>query len=228
MLFVDVTAGLLLTAGLLWCAYAVACRFQPQEGLAARLTSAAVVALWLLTVAFLLLSTVKLFVRPVSLGLWGAAAVFAHRAARRRGDPVAQVRKDAASIRAWWVALHAIPRIIITVGAFCVLVRVLHGLIAPCMTWDALTYHLYRPAVWAQAHGFISTDGPDAAGYYSWFPIYGDAVWGWWLQAMRGDVAIAPIAASMWLMVPVACYLCARALDAVPENATAAAPSMPS
>jgi hypothetical protein len=223
MLLVDVTAGLLLTASVLWCAYAFSCRFQQHEGLAARLTTAAVVALWLLTVAFLLLSTVKLFVRPVSLVLWVGAAVVAHGAARRCGDPVAQVRQDAASIRAWWATLHAMPRIVITVGASCVFVRVLHGLIAPCMTWDALTYHLYRPAVWTQAHGFVSTAGPDAAGYYSWFPIYGDAVWGWWLQAMRGDVAIAPIAASMWLMVPIACYLCARALGAVPDNATAAA-----
>jgi len=222
MLIVDVTAGLLLTACVLWCAYTVAWRVQPHEGVATRLTTAAVVLLWLLTVAFLLLSAVKLFIRPVSLAVWGAGAFFAHRAARRYGDPVARARQDIDVMRAWWTTLHTAGRIIIAVAVFVVGLRVVHGMIAPCMTWDALTYHLYRPAVWAQSHRFVSTTGPDAAGYYSWFPIYGDAVWGWWLQAMRGDIAIAPIAASMWLMVPLACYSCARALGATPSHATAA------
>jgi hypothetical protein len=222
VLFVDVTAGLVLTACLLWCAYALSCLLQPDEGTATRLATAAVAALWMLAVAFLLLSAVKLFVRPVSLALWALASFVAHRAALGRGDPVARLRVDAAAIRSWWASVNRAGRIVIAVALFCVAVRVSHGMIAPCMTWDALTYHLYRPAVWAQAHGFVSTAGPDAAGYYSWFPIYGDAVWGWWLQAMRSDVAIAPIAASMWLMVPLACYVCARMLGATPAHATAA------
>ena len=204
MLLVDVIAGLLLTACVLWTGYTLAYRLQTEEGLATRLTTAAVSVLWLLTVAFLLLSAARLFVRPVSLVGWGAAAFLGHRAARQRGNPFAAVRQDLAAVRAWWAALNPVARIVIAVGAVCVVVRVAHGLLAPCMTWDALTYHLYRPAVWAQSHGFVSTGGPDGAGYYSWFPIYGDAVWGWWLQAMRGDVAISPIAASMWLMVPMA------------------------
>lgn len=223
MLLVDVLAGMLFTACVLWTGYAVAYRLQPGEGVTARLTTAAVTALWLLTAAFLLLSAARLFVRPVSVGLWVVAAWLAHRAARQSGDPVARARQDLAAARAWWAALSHVPRIIIFVSGCCVAMRVVHGMLAPCMTWDALTYHLYRPAVWAQAHGFVSTAGPDAAGYYSWFPIYGDAVWGWWLQAMRGDVAISPIAAAMWLMVPLACYLCARALSAVTSNAAAAA-----
>jgi hypothetical protein len=222
MLLVDVTAGLLFSACVSWCAYAIAYRLQPDESVTVRLTTAAVTALWLLTVAFLLLSAVKMFARPVSLALWIAGAFLAHRAARAYGDPTGRVREDAAVIRSWWKSLNGAARIVVTVGMFCVAVRVAHGLIAPCLTWDALTYHLYRPAVWAQEHGFVSTAGPDAAGYYSWFPIYGDAIWGWWLQAMRSDVAIAPIAASMWLMVPLSCYACARALGAPPENATAA------
>jgi hypothetical protein len=226
MLLVDVTAGLLLTACVLWTGYTLAYRLQTEEGVATRLTTAAVSVLWLLTVAFLLLSAVRLFVRPVSLVVWGAAAFLAHRAASQRGNPLAVARQDLGGARAWWTALNPVARIVIAVGAFCVVVRVAHGLLAPCMTWDALTYHLYRPAVWAQSHGFVSTAGPDAAGYYSWFPIYGDAVWGWWLQAMRGDVAISPIAASMWLMVPVACYLCARSMGATPSNATAAAAAL--
>jgi len=222
MLIVDVSAGLLLTACVLWSAYALSYRLQPGEGVATRLTTAAVIALWLLTVAFLSLSIVRLFVRPVSLALWGAAAFFAHRAARKHGDPVARVRQDVIVMRTWWTTLNSAARIVVAVGAVVVAVRVVHGMIAPCMTWDALTYHLHRPAVWVQARGFVSTTGPDAAGYYSWFPIYGDAIWGWWLQAMRGDVAIAPIAASMWLMVPLACYVCARALGTTPGRATAA------
>ena len=223
MLLVDVLAGLLLTGAVLWCAYAAACRLLTDADAATRLTGAAIVLFWQLTVAFLLLSAVRLFVRPVALVGWPIVAFLAHRAARTRVDPMARLRSDIAAARAWWTALNSPFRILVTVGLVVVTVRLVHGLLAPCMTWDALTYHLYRPAVWVQSHGFVSTSGPDAAGYYSWFPIYGDAIWAWWLQAMRGDVAIAPVAAGMWLMVSLATYTCARAFGSSSLRGTAAA-----
>ena len=226
MLLVDVVAGLLLTGAVLWCAYVAGCWLLPDADVATRFTGAAIVLFWQLTVAFLLLSSVRLFVRPVTLVGWSIAALLAHRAAKTWVDPIARLRSDLGAVRARWTALDSPFRILLTVGGVVVAVRVVHGLLAPCMTWDALTYHLYRPAVWVQSHGFVSTSGPDAAGYYAWFPIYGDAVWGWWLQAMRGDVAIAPVAAGMWLMVPLACYTCARAFGASSRRAIAAAAAL--
>lgn len=226
MLFVNAAAGVVLTAAVLWCAYAVACRVFADAPASTRLTAAAVLMFWLLTAAFLLLSAVRLFMAPVSIAGWVCGAALAHRWARRTDDPRARLAADRVAIGEWWRLIGAPLRILIGIGAAVVTARLVHGLLAPCLTWDALTYHLYRPAVWVQSNGFVSTSGPDASSYYTWFPVYGDAVWGWWLQAMHGDVAISPVAVGMWLMVPMATYACVRTMGADPVRATAAAAAL--
>ena len=224
MLFVDATAGVVLSVAVLWCAYALTCRWFPDVNTSTRLTAAAVLLFWQLTAAFLLLSAVKLFVAPVSIAGWVCAAILAHRAARRVVDPFVRLDTDLAAARAWWRVIGTPMHILLGVGGAVVAARLAHGLLAPCMTWDALTYHLYRPAVWAQSHGYVSTWGPDAASYYTWFPVRRRRV-GWWLQTMRGDVAIAR-GSRMWLLVPLATYVRARAMGAPPIRATAAATAL--
>ena len=223
LLVIDAALGLTLTAATLWCSYVLASTMTRNAGTAVRATAAAVVLLWLLSVALPALSPLKLFLRPVVLAGWCAAAFAAHRYARARIDLGEVWRRDVGAIAAWWGSLTQPFRIVIGVGAGCVAVRLIHGLVAPCLTWDALTYHLYKPAVWAQSAAMVSTAGPDAAGYYAWFPPYGDAVWAWWLLVMRGDVANAPIAVAQWLLIPIAGYAVARTIGATPLRATAAA-----
>jgi hypothetical protein len=223
MLAIDAAAGLALAITTLWFAYCAACLLCRQAGTAVRATAAAVTLSWTLSVALLVLSPPRLFVRGVVILGWCMTAVLTHRLATRRVDLATMWKADRENVSTWWRLQTRPFRIVIGVGAGCVLVRLVHGLLAPCLTWDALTYHLYKPAMWVQAGAMISTAGPDAAGYYAWFPPYGDAVWGWWLLAMRGDTFIAPIAIAQFLMILVGAYAAARALGAPLLRSTAAA-----
>jgi hypothetical protein len=223
LLVLSAAAGILFSAAVLWCAYALACRFIPSGPTSVRFVGASIVLTWVFSAALLLLSPVHLFRAEVVLPLSVLAAVLAHRNAARLSDPRTMLSCDLGATRSWWHRMTRPYRILIGVGVGCVAVRLLHGLLAPCLTWDALTYHLYKPAVWVQSHAIVNTSGPDAAGYYAWFPPYGDALWGWWLLVMRVDVANAPIAVAQWLLIPLAAYSLARALGATILRATAAA-----
>jgi hypothetical protein len=183
-----------------------------------RLTATTIVVLWELTVAFVLLSAVRFFTRPVALAGFCVAAALAQRGVR----PMTQVREDLAAVRRWWSATNGAFRSLIIVGAGIAFVRFVHGLLAPSLTWDGLTYHLYKAAVWVQSQTLASTAGPDAAGYYAWFPPYGDAIWAWGFLALHRDAANAPIAAAASIMIPLAIYACARTLEVPSIRATAA------
>lgn len=222
MLIVDAAAGVTFTAAAVWGAYALACRFTRTAGAAVRFSAAFVILVWAFSAGLLLLSAVRLFRAPAVLLLAACGAMAAHRFAVREVDPRVQFGVDLAAARAWWSSMSPPFRILLEVGGGLLLVRTVHGLLAPCLAWDALTYHLYKPAVWAQSHGMVSTAGPDAAGYYAWFPPYGDGLWAWWLLVMRGDLANTPVALATFVLIPIACYACARALGATPLRGTAA------
>lgn len=223
MLILHGAAGVLFTAAALWGAYGLACRLTRNAGASVRLCAAFVILVWALSSGLLLLSPMRLFRAPVALVLAVGCAIAAHRPAARERDPRTQFGIDLRAVRAWWSALSAPFRILLIAGAGILLLRAVHGLLAPSLAWDALTYHLYKPAVWAQSHGIASTDGPDAAGYYAWFPPYGDGLWAWWLLVTRGDLVNAPVAVGTFLLIPVASYAAARALGATLPRATAAA-----
>src|SRR5262245_4653767 len=139
MIFADAASGVVFSASALWCAYALACRIDSGRSASARLTTAAVLLLWLLTAAFLLLSAARLFVAPVSLAGWAIAAVVAHRLARRVADPVRQARADLDAICSWWRTLGLSLQLLLAAGFALVSIRLIHGLMAPSLTWDALT-----------------------------------------------------------------------------------------
>lgn len=220
MLLLDAATALVFSVSAVWCGYALACRSLPGESWSTRITGAAVILVWLLTVVFLVLSVLRLFTRPVGVLFWCAcagAATLGNTVIRRQG------REDIATVRNWWLAIDTRLRVIASAGVVLIAARLGHGLLAPPLTWDALTYHLYKPAVWIQARGLASTTGPDAAAYYQWFPPYGDVIWAWWLLAARGDAIIAVAAAGTWLMALVACYAAARDVGAPVPRATLAA-----
>lgn len=220
MLLLDAATALVFSVSAVWCGYALACRSLPRESWSTRITGAAVILVWLLTVVFLLLSVPRLFTRPIGVLFWCACAGVAtlgNTRIRRQGY------EDVAAVREWWLALDTRLKVIASAGVVLLAMRLGHGLLAPPLTWDAMTYHLYKPAVWIQAQGLASTTGPDAAAYYQWFPPYGDVIWAWWLLAARGDAIIAVAAAGTWLMVLVACYAAARDVGAPVPRATLAA-----
>lgn len=222
MFLVDAAAGVLFTAAVLWAAYVVACRLTRNDPASVRVCAGFVVLVWALSAGLLVLSALRLFTAVVAILLAIAAAVAAQRIAARNVDPRMQLEIDIAAARAWWASMTPPFRILLGMGAVILLVRTVHGLVAPSLAWDALTYHLYKPAVWAQSRGIVSTAGPDAAGYYTWFPPYGDGLWAWWLLVMHGDLANAPIALATSLLIPAGCYASARALNATVFRSTAA------
>src|SRR5205814_3362697 len=99
----DAASGILLAGAATWAAYAIASTLKARAS-SVRLTAAAVILLWLLTVAFLVLSPLHLFVRVVVVLLALAGAALA-QILTRRADPSARAREDLRALRTWWSTL---------------------------------------------------------------------------------------------------------------------------
>jgi hypothetical protein len=90
--------------------------------------------------------------------------------------------------------------------------RLLRGLAAPPLAWDALTYHLVKAGRWVQNGGHAPLLAPDAWGYYEFFLPYGDVLWAWAMLPVRGDGFLAPAGLLVWVSALVGAYGTARVL----------------
>lgn len=219
-------AALLLAASLAYVSAALAQRLtsgrEEDPGPSARLAAAIVVALAALTLLFVLLERLGAFRLDVALALAALAAL----AVRLGPDRAGAVRRRLADdLRAAREVLSALgpARWLLPLCLVPVAVRVLRGLVAPPLTWDALTYHLFRAGRWVQEGRMVSTAAPDAARYYDHFAPYGDVLWAWVMLPVRGDALLALGGLGAWLAVLLGAYASARALRASGPHAFALA-----
>ncbi len=147
--------------------------------------------------------------------LWTAVVVILGsgllaRAASRDAEPIAThpVRSlEPLNLRDPWL-WASIP--MLTVAA----VRLVKGMAAPPMSWDAMTMHLPKPAFWIQSASLALPDFPDAWSYYRWFPAAGEVLFAWAMLPFRGDLLLGPLGALVWLAVIFAAARLARQLGA--------------
>ncbi|MCG3129961.1 MAG: hypothetical protein FLDDKLPJ_00700 [Phycisphaerae bacterium] len=104
-----------------------------------------------------------------------------------------------------------------------VALRVLRGLVAPPLAWDALTYHLLKAGRWVQSGDWAHEIAPDAWGYYAYYPPGGDLLWAVVMLPLRSDLLLAPAGAAIWALIGMGAWAAARGLGARRRTATAGA-----
>lgn len=204
-----------MLASCLWAAYLVARRLAPAASPPARAAAAALVALWLAVAVFSGLAALHLFQLAVAAPLWLLGAAAAHLTldgVAARGALEGDLRAAARTARA--VAWSPLRLAVIVAGAGLLGARLLRDLVSPPLGWDAIVYHLFRPAQWIQEGRLTTSIGPDGWRFLEYFPHAGDVPWAWAMLPLRSDALIAPTGVLVWSACLLGGYALSRALGA--------------
>ncbi len=218
VLGMPLAAAMLLSC--IWIAYLVARRISGAAPAHVRAAAAALVALWLSIAVFSALAALHVFRLSVAAPLWILGAAFSHltlggAAASRALRADLRAARKALCLIAWSPLRFAA----IAAGAGIVSARLLRDLVSPPLGWDALVYHLFRPAQWIQEGRLTTSLGPDGWRFFEYFPHAGDVPWAWAMLPVRGDALIAPTGVLIWSACLLGGYSLARALGAGPTTA---------
>ena len=212
-------AGLALVGGG-WClGYVIASQLIPADSATAtRLSAATVVASAAFYGLFAMLLAAGRFELPIALPVILVGAVGACRWLGGKSWRLA--RSDYGRICALMRSSVRNPGAILVAACLVVVAgRIMRGLVAPPLAWDALTYHLFKAGRWVQQGADLIQPAPDAWGYYEYFPSAGESYWAWAMLAARDGAFLAPAGLLIWGGIVLAGYACARELGARHEYA---------
>jgi hypothetical protein len=209
-----------MLGGCVWTAYLVARRAAGTAPAHVRAAATALVALWLSIAVFSGLAALHLFRISIAAPVWILGAALAHLTlggAAAARILVTDLRDAGKALRR--VAWSPLRFAAIAVGAGLVGARLIRDLVSPPLGWDALVYHLFRPAQWIQEGRLTTSLGPDGWRFFEYFPHAGDVPWAWAMLPVRGDALIAPTGVLVWSACLLGGYCLARALGANPTTA---------
>ena len=216
-------AAVLMVACIGWTAYGWGFRFIPRGRPCVRWAAATVVAWWTMALSFWLLLAIGWFHWIPAGMLWIAASAGTHQWITRRRSLRRRFRADVAHLRR---AVRGLNRPVAVAAVLLGAVaswRIVRGLAAPPLGWDALTYHLVKAARWVQSGSLAPQPAPDAWSYYEYFPPVGDLYWAWTLLPLNEDTLLVLMGAWMWLGAILGIHAAARELDARRSDALGAA-----
>lgn len=222
MSFLSALAALLLLSCCLSSAYLLVLGWGGRRSGSQRLGTTLALAYGLLIAVFEVLASAGGFTVWAALPLWVLLTVLlgqrwhplARRALRWDGGRARVLGRHLGKGWTRWLLLAAA----LLLGA-----RLLRGLAAPPLAWDALTYHLVKAGRWVQTGGYSVLLAPDAWSYYEFFLPYGDALWAWAMLPAHGDGFLAPAGLLVWLSALGGAYATARVLGARRRMAVPAA-----
>ena len=213
MLGMPLAAAML--AACVWVAFLVARRLAGSAAPHVRAAATGLVALWLAVAVFAALAALHLFQLAVAAPLWLLGAVAAHRALDGAAATTAlagDLRAARRSVRA--LAWSPLRFAVIAAGAGLLGARLLRDLVSPPLGWDAIVYHLFRPAQWIQEGRFTTSIGPDGWRFLEYFPHAGDVPWAWAMLPLRSDALVAPTGILVWSACVLGGYSLSRAFGA--------------
>jgi len=151
--------------------YLVSVAAFPRNSLAFRAGAAVTLHAWLLLFVFHILSPFSAFRVLIAFPVLLVAGLMILGVFLRREAVVRLARQDNDRLRTFlkeglrsrWMFLAA-PLLLVALGIL------LRELVAPPLGWDALTYHLARPARWVQVGGMVQSVAPGSTFYYDFFP----------------------------------------------------------
>jgi len=216
-------AALLLFFSVAWPAYGVASCVLAGAPTSIRGSATVIIAWWGLSALFYLTATLGLFRLVVALPLCLLVAwLVDQRLGLGRGARASLVA-DREALGRWWREIGAPARAGVMFFLAVLCFRLLRGLVAPPLAWDSLTYHLVHPARWVGTGAFVRELAPDNWGFYEYFPIGVEILWGWAMLPMHGDALLAPAGVLLLLAVGLGAYASARVLGVGASRATAVA-----
>jgi hypothetical protein len=222
MSFLSALSALLLLLCCLSSSYLLALGLGVRRSGSLRACATLGLAYALLMGLFELLSALSSFTPWVAVPLW--ALFTALLVSRLRTRAVPALRWDLGRARVLGRRVLKGPaRWLLLVALLPLFARLLRGLAAPPLAWDAITYHLVKAGRWVQFGGYEPLLAPDAWGYYEFFLPYGDVLWAWAMLPVRGDGFLAPAGLLVWVSALVGAYGTARALGARRSMAVPAA-----
>jgi hypothetical protein len=93
------------------------------------------------------------------------------------------------------------------------LIRLSKGMVAPPLSWDALTYHLYKAGMWVQQGRWFVDAAPDSWQFYQYFPPVGDSYWAWAMLGTHSDAWLAVAGVAVWLTAGAGVFSLCRSMD---------------
>jgi hypothetical protein len=211
---VAIIIALVLLGACLLSGYYISALFTARDRLSIRWCGTLTVAAWLLTAIFYALVSISAFRIWIAIPLWLVLAGGLHATVGRRHGYSGLLMSDLASV--WRLAHRPLPpRVALAVSAVAAVValRTIRGLVAPPLTWDALTYHFVKAARWVQHGDWALETAPDAWSYYAFFPAGGDLLWAWAMLPAHSDALLGPAGLLVWLACVLAAYGSAVVLD---------------
>ncbi len=235
----NLAKALVLLAGCGWSSYVLAAQMLPEAPSSTRLAGATLLAYGIFYGSFVALLALGWFgpgPALVSILVVAAAAHFSLRA----GDAAALLMLDARRLRGLArdftrsvfsdgqraFAYRLAPAIILALLTAIVIARVMRGLVAPPLGWDALLYHLFRAGRWVQQGHNVVQAAPDTWGFCEYYPAAGDSFWSWPLLAASDGEFLAPCGLLFWLSLVLSGYAAARTFGATQKLAMLSALSI--
>lgn len=211
-LFLRGCAAFALAAGSASFSYGIARRLG-RLPLASRLSATLVVQMWGATLSFHVLLRLGLFTLPAALCALAAWAAVLRLFGVRPLDGLAGLTRDfgrlarigrrvACGRRRWAGRLLALT-------ALLVLAR---SLIAPLLSWDAITYHGPKAAMWVQEAGPTRLAAPGGWSIYAHRLAGGDVFLAWPMLVFRSDLYAPFVSAAFWLAFGFVLYALGREL----------------
>jgi hypothetical protein len=215
-----VPAAVAMFAAAIWGGYLVARRIGGSAGFSVRVAGALIAAHVLSLLLFSLLAASRVFRLPVAMGAWAIVVGVLHRRLDGAGAiAIAQTDLQTALAHAREFLATWPRRAVVAIAVVAMGTRLLVGLAAPPVAWDAFLYHAFKPARWVQAGGLFVDRAPDQWRYLQFFPHGGEVPWAWSMLATGDDALLAAAGVVMWVTLALAGALAARGLGATPRAA---------
>jgi hypothetical protein len=208
-----VLLALLLFTAAFWTAYVLARRLARTDSPSLQLTSTLIVFLSLQHVAFELLTTFHAFRPPIAAAFWAVLALVVHRTCR--GDSARQDFPRAMSnalVASRTLLRSPVRAVLFAWAVIASMTRLAAGLVVPPLSWDSLTYHIFKPARWVHYGYQFQQLAPDQWRYKEFFPQAGEYPWGWAMLASGNDSLLPVAGFLMWAACGLAAYALSRRL----------------
>lgn len=207
-----VVALLLLGLGA-YTSYTLSRRLLGESAVSVRWCGAGVIWVWLLLALFHGLAPAKLFTVPWTSGVWICLALLIGLVLDRDLQTLRSFRSDVGIFGAHIRQLLSSKEAWLYRAAGAMLLfAATRAMLAPPLSWDSLTYHLFMAGKWVQTGGTFHLQAPDAWSYYQYYLANGEILCAWFMLPFGGDFAVGLANFPLWALALLAFYALARHL----------------
>ena len=192
--------------------YAISSALIPRRPTLLRWIGTVVIGLWTANAAFHLLAALRAFTLPAALGGVALLILILSRS-RLVAESRESLARDRRVVR--WLMQRRIPAPRLwMVGCFSLFgaLLMIRTLVVPPLSWDTLTYHAVKSALWVQNAGELPLRTPGGWSAYRNYFGGGEILWAWAMLPFGADTLAPLVDAVEWLALGLAMVALAREL----------------